>query len=172
MSWDYRVVRKRCEQTGDEFYAIHEVFFDEEDRPWGCTIEPVLPIGESLHELTGDMVMFITAILEANQDNELVIDYDLIPEEGAVNPADAVDMDRLDEEGACITLEEVRERLFENMGDRVCCGTCYHWRGKVSGKCLARPLGVRDAEFEMQHRYATTDKGDWCARFKETPDTT
>ena len=166
MSWDYRVVRKRCEQTGDEFYAIHEVFFDEEDRAWGCTVEPVLPMGKSLHDLTGEAVMFISAILEANQDPGGIVDFDLIPEEGAVNPADGVDL----EECETIPLEEVRARLFTKIGDRCCCGNCYHWRGKVSGKCLARPLGVRDSDFELQHRYVTTDKGDWCARFKETSD--
>ena len=165
MSWDYRVVRKRCEQTGDEFYAIHEVFFDEEGRAWGCTVETVEPFGKSLHDLTGEFIMFISAILEANQEPDLIVDFDLIPEEGAVNPADGVDPETCE----TISYDEVRDRLLEAIGDKVNCGHCHHWRGKVSGSCLARPLGVRDADFELHHRYAITNKGDWCARFRETP---
>ena len=100
MSWDYRVVRKRYEQTGDQFYAIHEVFFDEEDRAWGCTKEAVTPMAESLEDLVKEVLGFVQALFQANEDCDCgcIVDYDLIPEQGAVNPAD----ERLDADGELV----------------------------------------------------------------------
>jgi|SRR5579859_2809847 len=40
MSWNYRVIRHR-EPAGEEWFALHEVFYDEAGNPNGCTLEPI-----------------------------------------------------------------------------------------------------------------------------------
>jgi len=170
MSWDYRVVRKRHEQTGETFYAVHEVFYDEENRAWDCTKEPVLPMGESLEGLRKEFLMHLAAIVEADEgcDCGCLVDYDLIPEEGAVNLADKRCQEVEEGEcGECIPFAEIRQKFLD--ASRVCrCSRCLHWhkRGKRTGYCRARPLGVRDRDFEQRKRYAKTLKDDWCALFE------
>ena len=164
MTWDYRVVAKRHEQTGDLLYGIHEVFLDEEDRAWTCTEEPVLPMGESLEGLRDEFLMMASALINLNP----VVDYDLIPQEGAESPI----AECFDEEGeltgSTIPLAEVMDEWLVNHAESNCnCGHCIHWRGAVSGRCLGRPLSVRDVGFEVQQRYITTDATDWCSLFEE-----
>ena len=166
VTWDYRVVRKRG-QAGDLLYAVHEVFYDEENRAWACTEEPVLPMGESLDGLRKEFLMHLAAVVEADEgcDCGCLVDYDLIPEEGAVSIADGQEME--DELYGCVPYAEIRERLLEGTQD--CrCGHCLHWhkQGKRTGQCRARPLGVRDKDFEQRKRYAITRKTDWCSLFE------
>lgn len=160
MTWDYRVIRKRCEATGEHFYAIHEVFLDGEERIWACTEEPEYPIGESWDELKADMLMFIQAVLHPGG----VIDYDTIPQGDAESPiADCFDKDG-ELVGDTISIEEALEGWglkFSELNHN--CEHCQHW--SKSGFCFARPLGVRDAKFNSQKRYVKTEPTDWCSRF-------
>lgn len=165
MSWDYRVVRKRSED-GDETYGIHECFFDEEDRVWACAVGPEEALAESPEELRDILVMMLWATTTLNP----VVDFDLIPEPGAIAPI-AEQLEQIGE-GTLETIswEEVRDRWLSDRDGSVTCGTCYHWRGKVSGTCLGRPVAVRDAEFEHRLRYARTDATDWCSRWDDNKD--
>ena len=56
-TWNYRVFR---EESGE--YVIREVFYDEEGSILGCTENAVLPMGESLEELTQDLDYFKEAL--------------------------------------------------------------------------------------------------------------
>lgn len=52
MTWNYRII-KRTFDTGD-LYAIHEVYYDADGNPFGHTVEPALPQGDTLDELRAD----------------------------------------------------------------------------------------------------------------------
>ena len=54
MSWNYRVIR-RTHERGPDTFGIHEVYYDNEDKPNACTVDPVSPYGETLEELKSDL---------------------------------------------------------------------------------------------------------------------
>jgi prophage maintenance system killer protein len=62
MSWTYRVIVRKCPQTQEEIFAIHEVYYDENDAPGSCTVNPAAPIGASLGELKEVLQMYSTAL--------------------------------------------------------------------------------------------------------------
>lgn len=39
MTWNYRIVKRRHDRDKETF-ALHEVYYDSEGRPWGMTVEP------------------------------------------------------------------------------------------------------------------------------------
>ena len=49
MSWNYRVMR-HGNNNGD-YYAIHEVYYDQNGKPRNWTDDDVGPCGESLDEV-------------------------------------------------------------------------------------------------------------------------
>jgi len=51
MTWNYRVVKKRYEDTELVFFGIHEVYYDEEGKPNLVTQEPIDVSGESVEDL-------------------------------------------------------------------------------------------------------------------------
>ena len=61
MTWNHRVIRRVNEQ-GEEYYAIHEVYYNEDNEPHMVTEEAVSPFGETLEELEQDMEWFIKAM--------------------------------------------------------------------------------------------------------------
>ena len=54
--WNYRIVRK-----GNDF-AIYEVYYNDNGKPFAFTDEPCRPWGESLDELKTDMKYFQEAL--------------------------------------------------------------------------------------------------------------
>lgn len=54
-TWNYRVLERTDKNSGDTTYAIHEVYYNDEGKPDGCTENSVAPMGESLAELKADM---------------------------------------------------------------------------------------------------------------------
>ena len=75
MTWNYRVVRKT--NTGydmlDEYYGIHEVYYDDDGNPEMVTVDPVGIVGDSLLELRQEYVYYLRALLRP------VLDYEDIP---------------------------------------------------------------------------------------------
>ena len=165
MSWDYRVVRKCDNDRGDEVYGIHECFFDEEGRIWACSKEPELALAESPAELRDILIM----MLQSTVSFEDIVDYDTIPQEGAVDPTKEAMCD-VNERGEMqeFNWKEWRDEFLANRGTSVTCSTCYHWTGGdgVIGGCRARPIGVRDKDFELAKRFAYTYAHDWCSRWE------
>ena len=43
-------------------YAIHEVFYNEEGKPWTCTEDPVCPEDDTLDALREDLVRYQRAL--------------------------------------------------------------------------------------------------------------
>lgn len=53
--WNYRVIRHIAARNGEDFFAIHEVFYDKNGVPCSVTASPVSPQGETCVELLEDM---------------------------------------------------------------------------------------------------------------------
>ena len=49
--WDCRLVRKFCEESGEEYVAVYEVYYDEEDNPLVRTDSPIHVDGNSLKDV-------------------------------------------------------------------------------------------------------------------------
>ena len=60
MSWNYRVIRHVHED--EEYYAIHEVYYDDDGNPRMCSVEGVPPGGSDIDELCSDIYMMIEAL--------------------------------------------------------------------------------------------------------------
>jgi hypothetical protein len=76
MTWSYRILKRKTE-TGDAYYALHEVYYDDKHKAWGCTQDPKRIIGDTPKEVRKILQMML-------KDASLpVMDYDKIPEEGA-----------------------------------------------------------------------------------------
>lgn len=83
MSWNYRIVSQPDPSVeGGLYFAIHEVFYDDEGRAWGVTQEPVPVDGESVEELIETRIQMFEA------QKRPVLTMADVPEPGAVNPAD------------------------------------------------------------------------------------
>ena len=57
--WNYRVLR--CEDKGEPFYTVHEVYYDEAGKPDSWTEDPVGPHGESQADLLHGLRLFLAA---------------------------------------------------------------------------------------------------------------
>ncbi len=55
MTWNYRVVRSR-QKDGSVWFAVHEAYYDKAGKVTSITAKPVTIEGESVEELTGDLV--------------------------------------------------------------------------------------------------------------------
>lgn len=75
MPFNYRVVRRKHETYRDEVtYAVHEAYYEDDDRVSYITEEPSFPIGESLEELSEELERMRAAFQKP------VLDYDtLVP---------------------------------------------------------------------------------------------
>lgn len=116
MSWDYRVVRKiygdrdenyklkepdhDCNMVG---YGIHEVFYDENDKATMCTQDCIKPYGDTVKELMDSWIQMAEAF------NKPILDFDGIPEEGAINEIKQIMDDLKDEDGNMRPTEELVE---------------------------------------------------------------
>lgn len=73
-TWNYRVLKKTDQKTGETIYAIHEVYYDDAGKPETCTENPVAPAGESLAELKRDMDHYLLAL------HKTVLEYSKLKE--------------------------------------------------------------------------------------------
>jgi len=92
MTWNHRVVKKTytlLEGTDNEFtedqYGIHEAYCDENGKVFGITKEPVSPTGETVDELKQSLEWMKNAL------DAPILDYDNIPEDGAIDPLEAAE---------------------------------------------------------------------------------
>ena len=53
--WSYRIVYNMYSDSSMNHYAIHEVYFDENNKSFACTREPVSPIGHDLNEFFDEL---------------------------------------------------------------------------------------------------------------------
>jgi len=60
-TWNYRVIRKTCAQTGQPTFQIHEVYYAEDGSIDCWTQQPVEPLGVSEAQLRNDVHSFLAA---------------------------------------------------------------------------------------------------------------
>lgn len=71
MSWNYRMVHHKEETTGEDWYGIHEVYYNDNGEACLMSDEPCFPTGESKKELMNDISMMTAAI------SKPVLEYDM-----------------------------------------------------------------------------------------------
>jgi len=52
--WNYRVIESKT-ASGETFFAVYEVYYDNDGNPTSCTVEPQEPFGETYKELLTSM---------------------------------------------------------------------------------------------------------------------
>jgi len=62
MTWNYRVIHRV--EAGEDVYAIHEVYYDENHMPKMVTESPSYPMGETMEELQEDLNLYDLAMLK------------------------------------------------------------------------------------------------------------
>lgn len=62
-SWNYRVVKRKSPNDIITF-AIHEVFYDDNDIPASITDTPSWPLGDTLEELKKDLEHYQKALFK------------------------------------------------------------------------------------------------------------
>lgn len=64
--WNYRIVKKQVwlgKSLGEEVqFAIHETYYDDNDKPTAITTGPMKPYGETLEELKSDLEKMVAAL--------------------------------------------------------------------------------------------------------------
>src|SRR5690242_2918415 len=60
-TWNYRVIRKTCPNTGLTTYQIHEVYYAEDGTIDCWTQQPVEPLGVGEAQLRNDVYGFLSA---------------------------------------------------------------------------------------------------------------
>ena len=64
MTWNYRVIKKihKDEKYTEEYYEIHEVYYDEDGKMHAWSENPCSMFGTSLEELKSDGGYFMEAL--------------------------------------------------------------------------------------------------------------
>lgn len=58
MTWNYRIVRTK-DESGADWFAVHEVHYDAEGEPLGMTEKPVTVEGETPEDIIGDLELML-----------------------------------------------------------------------------------------------------------------
>lgn len=77
MSFNHRVMRREYVHADGEVettYHVHEVYYDADDTPNGCTENAVSPMGETPEVLRKELAMFAAAL------DRPILDYDTLRE--------------------------------------------------------------------------------------------
>jgi hypothetical protein len=54
MSWNYRIIRHN-KDTKNQYFAIHEVFYNKKDKPILCSKEPIVLLSEEIKGIKWDL---------------------------------------------------------------------------------------------------------------------
>jgi len=82
MSWNYRVMRHvspaipHGRDFEEEWFAIHEVYYDDDGKPNGHTQEPIAPYGDTVEELITVIERMLTAA-KASRISGDVLEFEL-----------------------------------------------------------------------------------------------
>ena len=76
--WNYRIVRSVFGE--EETFAIHEAYYDDKGRVWAISKEPDGVQAETYDALGKVLLLMQGAFVQP------VLDYDAIPEPGAISP--------------------------------------------------------------------------------------
>lgn len=73
VTWNYRVIAKRCPKSGLLTYQIHEVYYTEDGGIDCWTQQPVEPLGTSEAHLRNDLHAFLAAFRSPVLEEKLVL---------------------------------------------------------------------------------------------------
>jgi hypothetical protein len=73
VTWNYRVIAKRCAKSGLVTYQIHEVYYTEEGGIDCWTQQPVEPLGTSEAHLRNDLHAFLAAFRNPVLEEKMVL---------------------------------------------------------------------------------------------------
>ena len=76
MTWNYRIIHRHYPETDAHSYDIHEVYYDEDDKPEMVTHRGIAPYGETYEEFVEDVAHYIAALAKP------VLEYDEICTDG------------------------------------------------------------------------------------------
>jgi hypothetical protein len=77
MTWNYRIMRKKCEEGGQYYFAIHEVYYDKNGGVEVWTKNPIFGgCQESPEELIKELNMILN---DAEKRKNEILDYDAEP---------------------------------------------------------------------------------------------
>jgi len=69
MSWNYRLIKRAHE--GREFYAIHEVYYNDNGVPESVTQDAVPVLGDTTEEVTHTLIYMLKALTEPTLDYKI-----------------------------------------------------------------------------------------------------
>lgn len=58
--WNYRVIK--TEDGDSAYYAIHEVYYNDDGQIFASTVDPAYPGGSTVEELRGDLENYLLAL--------------------------------------------------------------------------------------------------------------
>ena len=61
MSWNHRVMKHEKADGGDDWYQIHEVYYNSKREPDGWTKNGIAPGGSTLEELRDELIRMLEA---------------------------------------------------------------------------------------------------------------
>lgn len=67
-TWNYRVLQHN--RSGNIWLDIHAVFYDENNRPVSCEMNPSSLASESIDELKDSLILMLSSL------NKPILDYD------------------------------------------------------------------------------------------------
>ena len=73
VTWNYRVIAKKCAKSGLVTYQIHEVYYTEDGGIDCWTQQPVEPLGTSEAHLRNDLHAFLAAFRNPVLEEKLVL---------------------------------------------------------------------------------------------------
>jgi len=71
MTWNYRIIKNTINNV--DYYAIHEVYYDDNLNPHSCSADPIYPYGDSLEELNIDFNLMKSAFSKPILDMSLFL---------------------------------------------------------------------------------------------------
>ena len=69
MTWNHRVIKRKYE-TGEEYFAIHEVYYDDDGKPTQVTALPVSIFEDNMDDLANTLARLLESL------SKPVLDYD------------------------------------------------------------------------------------------------
>lgn len=61
MSWNHRVMKHDKADGDDDWYQIHEVYYDSKRKPESWTVEGIAPGGNTLEDLRDELLKMLEA---------------------------------------------------------------------------------------------------------------
>ena len=61
MSWNHRVMKHEKADGDDDWYQIHEVFYNSKREPDSWTVDGIKPGGNTLENLRDELIMMLEA---------------------------------------------------------------------------------------------------------------